>query len=396
MIGWRSLNKLKRFMKAQSSSMPKVLFVDHAAVLSGAELVLLDLAIAYRHTSQVLLFDEGPFRERLEAAGVNVLVKPAADAALSVRASTGLSALKSIPALWAMAQDIVSASRGFDLIHANSQKAFIAAAIARRLGAPPVIWHLHDILTAQHFSRINRRIAVALGNTCTAKVLVNSKATGAAFVAAGGRESLVELLYNGLPLEAFEPPFDTSICTELGIGDAPLVGVFSRLSYWKGQHVLLEAVRQVPGVHVLVVGGALFGEEEYVTRLKQMAIAPDLSGRVHWLGFRDDIPALMSACTIVAHTSTEPEPFGRVIVEGQLAERPVIATAAGGAVELIQNGVTGCLVPPNDSPALAQAIQSLLNNPEWASRLAQQGKAEAQAHFSLEGMLAAFDQALGI
>jgi glycosyltransferase involved in cell wall biosynthesis len=376
--------------------MTKVLFVDHAAVLSGAELVLLDLAIAYRHTSQVLLFDDGVFRDRLEAAGVKVIVKPASDAALSVRASTGLSALKSIPALWAMAQEIVAASRGFDVIHANSQKAFIAAAIARRLGAPPVIWHLHDILTARHFSRINRQIAVTLGNTCTAKVLVNSKATGAAFVAAGGRESLVELVYNGLPLEAFESQPQANIRDELGIRDAPLVGVFSRLSYWKGQHVLLEAARLVPNLQVLIVGEALFGEADYVERLHKMAAEPELAGRVHWLGFRDDIPALMAACTIVAHTSTEPEPFGRVIIEGQLACRPVIATAAGGAVELIEDGVTGCLVPPGDGEAIAQKIQALLADPEWAVRLGKQGRVKAQANFSLAAMLTAFDQALQI
>jgi glycosyltransferase involved in cell wall biosynthesis len=375
--------------------MPKILFVDHAAVLSGAELVLLDLAIAYRQTCQVLLFDRGPFGDRLAAAGVNVLVKPASDATLAVRASTGMSALKSIPGLWAMAQDILAASRGFDLIHANSQKAFIAAAIARRLGAPPVIWHLHDILTARHFSRINRRIAVTLGNTCTAKVLVNSKATGAAFVAAGGRESLVELIYNGLSVEAFEAP-NLDIRAELGIGDTPLIGVFSRLSYWKGQHVLLEAVRSIPNVHVLIVGEALFGETDYGSQLQQLATLPELLGRVHWLGFRDDIPALMKACTIVAHTSTEPEPFGRVIVEGQLAGRPVIATAAGGAMELIADGVTGCLVPPGDVEAIGHCIQKILQEPEWARQLAQQGKTQAQAQFSLTAMLAAFDKALQI
>jgi glycosyltransferase involved in cell wall biosynthesis len=382
--------------------MPKILFVDHAAVLSGAELVLLDLAIAHRQTSQVLLFDEGPFRERLEAAGVTVTVWQADAAALGVRTSTGLAALQAIPALVGMAQQIVTVGRGFDVIHANSQKAFIAAAIARRLGAPPVVWHLHDILTARHFSKINRRIAIALGNTCTAKVLVNSKATGQAFVAAGGRESLVELLYNGVAIEAFAGNGGQSaaIRAELGIGDAPLIGVFSRLSYWKGQHILLEAVRGIAGAHVLMVGSALFGEEDYVGQLK--VLAEQLPGRVHWLGFRDDIPALMAACTVVAHTSTEPEPFGRVIVEGQLAGRPVIATAAGGAIELIEPGVTGCLVPPNNVLALREAIRGLLEQPERplagisksAAEMAERGRVEAQKRFSLAVMLEQFDQAM--
>jgi glycosyltransferase involved in cell wall biosynthesis len=374
--------------------MLKILFVDHAAVLSGAELVLLDLAIAYRQTSQVLLFDDGPFRHRLEAAGVTVILKPAADTALSVRASTGWSSLKAIPALWTMAQQIVAASRGFDVIHANSQKAFIAAAIARQLGAPPVIWHLHDILTARHFSGLNRRLAVTLGNAYTTQVLVNSDATGDAFVAAGGRAERVKRVYNGLPLERFQDLHPDRVRAELGIGDAPLVGVFSRLSYWKGQHVLLAAAQRVPGLHVLLVGEALFGETDYVDRLQKLATQPELAGRVHWLGFRDDIPDLMAACTIVAHTSTEPEPFGRVIVEGQLAGRPVIGMAAGGALELIIDGVTGCLVPPDDETALAEAIAQLLANPGWAAGLAERGRQEAEQRFSLTAMLSSFEQAL--
>ena len=102
----------------------------------------------------------------------------------------------------------------------------------------------------------------------------------------------------------------------------------------------------------------------------------------------------MAACNIVVHTSTEPEPFGRVIVEGQLARRPVIATAAGGALELIQDGVTGRLVPPGDPLALAQTIRELFANPVAAEALGQRGYTHARSTFSLEAMLVAFDRAL--
>lgn len=375
----------------------RVLFVDHAAVLGGAELSLLDLATAYRNSSQVLLFNDGPFRERLEAAGVRVKVIPAPPAALDVRTSGGLSALKALPALLWMARQVAQTGQGFDLIHANSQKAFIAAALAKLSGAPPVVWHLRDILTAGHFSKLNRRLVVALANTCTAMVIVNSRATGEAFIAAGGRKELVRLVYNGFALDAFSDDLEqgtTEIRTELGIGDAPLVGVFSRLSYWKGQHVLLEAMRELPGVHALIAGEALFGETEYTAQLKALASTPELAGRIHWLGFRSDVPALMAACSCVVHTSTEPEPFGRVIVEGQLARRPVVATAAGGATELIQDRVTGRLVPPGDAAALARTIHELLVDPVAAEILARRGCAYARDTFSLEALLVAFDRAL--
>jgi glycosyltransferase involved in cell wall biosynthesis len=389
---------MKKPHKSLTMTRHRVLFVDHAAVLGGAELSLLDLATAYRETSQVLLFNDGPFRERLEAAGVRVKIILAPPAALEVRTSGGLSALKALPALWWMARRVAKAGQGFDLIHANSQKAFIAAALAKLSGAPPVVWHLRDILTARHFSRLNRRLAITLANTCTAMVLVNSRATGEAFVAAGGRKELVRLVYNGFAPDAFGDDLKqrkaTELRAELGIGDAPLVGLFSRLSYWKGQHVLLEAMRELPGVHALIAGEALFGETEYTAQLKALACAPELAGRIHWLGFRSDVPALMAACNFVVHTSTEPEPFGRVIVEGQLARRPVVATAAGGAIELIQDGVTGRLVPPSDAAALARIIRELLADPVAAEVLAQRGYAHARATFSLEALLAAFDRAL--
>ncbi len=376
----------------------RVLFVDHASVLGGAELSLLDLAIAYRETSQVLLFDDGPFREKLEAVGVDVQILKAPSALLAIRASGGLSTLKVFPALWSMARQIKARSRDFDLIHANSQKAFVAAALARWMGAPPVVWHLRDIMTASHFSRLNRELAIALANSQASQVIVNSQATGEAFVAAGGKPDKVRVVYNGVSAQPFEQVTSEQIQQirdELQLDeDTPLVGSFSRLSYWKGQHVLLEALRELPQVHAMIVGKALFGEDDYATQLRTSATSPDLSGRIHWLGFRNDIPTLMKACTIVAHTSTEPEPFGRVIVEGQLAQRPVIAMKAGGAKELIEDGVTGRLVPPNQAIALGQAINDIIESSDGGHILAQQGYHHAVEQFSLETLLTRFHHVL--
>jgi glycosyltransferase involved in cell wall biosynthesis len=94
----------------------------------------------------------------------------------------------------------------------------------------------------------------------------------------------------------------------------------------------------------------------------------------------------MKAVDIVVHTSVEPEPFGRVIVEGMLAERPVIATVGGGVREIIADGVNGLLVPPNDPAALAAAIRALAADPEEARRLAAKGRERARQSFLVAGM----------
>lgn len=375
----------------------RILFVDHTAVMGGAELSLLDLATAYADTSKVLLFQDGILRERLEQVGVEVKVAPVSKTMLNLRTSGGLSSLVTIPELWQIAGYLAQEAQDYDLILANSQKAFITAAISSLRGSPAVLWYLHDILTAKHFSQVNRLVAIFLANRFAAKVLVNSQATGQAFVAAGGKAKLTHVVYNGFEPQKFElVNFEDvqKIRDQLRIGDAPLVGLFSRLSYWKGQHVLLEAIKHLSEVQVILVGTALFGEQEYVCELKALAEIPELAGRVHWLGFRDDIPTLMKACDIIVHTSTEPEPFGRVIVEGQLAQKPVIASAAGGALELIENGVNGYLFPPGDAIALRQLMQKLIEDPSLAKTLGQQGYVDAQQNFSLKTILASFAQAL--
>lgn len=375
----------------------RILFVDHTAVMGGAELSLFDLATAYADTSKVLLFQDGILRQRLEQAGVEVKIAPVSNTMLNLRTSGGLSSLATIPELWSIAGYIAREAKGYDLILANSQKAFITTALASLRGSPVIVWHLRDILTAKHFSQVNRLVAVLLANQFAAKVLVNSQATGQAFVAAGGKEKLTRVVYNGFDPQKFDlVNFDDvkKIRDQLGIGNTFLVGLFSRFSYWKGQHVLLEAIKHLPKVHVLLVGTALFGEQEYVAELKTLAEIPELKGRVHWLGFRDDIPILMKACNIIAHTSTEPEPFGRVIVEGQLAQKPVIASAAGGALELIKDGVNGYLYPPGDAIALGKLIEKLIEDPILAERLGKQGYVDAQQNFSLETILASFEQAL--
>jgi glycosyltransferase involved in cell wall biosynthesis len=144
----------------------------------------------------------------------------------------------------------------------------------------------------------------------------------------------------------------------------------------------------MPSVHVLLVGDALFGEDEaYARQLHRQCDALNLTNRVHFLGFRDDVPALMSLVDVIAHTSTAPEPFGRVIVEGMLAGTPVVATAAGGAREIINSGENGLLVPPADAAALRDALNQFLSAPDWAHHIADAARTTAQNRYSPEAML---------
>jgi glycosyltransferase involved in cell wall biosynthesis len=111
-----------------------------------------------------------------------------------------------------------------------------------------------------------------------------------------------------------------------------------------------------------------------------------LGARGQLLGYRRDVPALMKAVDIVVHASIEPEPFGRVVVEGMFAERPVVAARGGGVAEIIADGVDGLLTAPNDPEALAMALRSLLCDPIRARALAVAGREKAERLFSVGEM----------
>lgn len=377
---------------------PRILFLDHTGTLGGAELYLLDVAAHYRPHVSVVLFEDGPFRERLKAARVPVHVLPAAEALMRVTREGGLgAALGAAPALARLAWQLARLARSFDLVYANSQKALVAGALASLLARRPLIWNLHDILTADHFSTLNRRVAVTLANTCAARVVVNSRATQRAFAASGGDIGKTVIAYNGLAPEDFAPTLQTraaaqQVRQQYGLGDAPVVGVFSRLASWKGQHVLIEALPALPDVHALLVGDALFQEDRtYKEALCRLTKEHGVQDRVHFAGFQQDVAPYLHATDVVAHTSVAPEPFGRVIVEGMLAHKPVVATRAGGALEIIDDRRTGRLVPCAAPAALAAALTDYFRRPDEARRIAQRGHEMARTHFSKEVMLHAID-----
>ena len=369
---------------------PRILFLDHAAVLGGAELSLLDVARAERgNGGRVLLMEDGPFRDRLAADGVDVRVLGGGERLRAVKKSSALPSPRAAFGALGVARRVAAEARAFDLIYANSQKSFVVAAVAGRLARRPVLWHLRDILDREHFSGANVRLVVALANRAASRVVANSRATADAFVAAGGLADRVRVVHNGIdPAPFLSAADDGAVRAELGIPyPAPLLGVFGRLSPWKGQHVMIEALTRLPTTHVVFVGAPLFGEDAYAERLAADAKARGVADRVHFLGFRADVPRLTRAVDVVVHTSTAPEPFGRVLVEGMLAARPVIATAAGGATEIVRDGETGLLVPPGDADALADAVASLLATPGAMARMGEAGRARALAHFSLDATL---------
>lgn len=305
-----------------------------------------------------------------------------------------------VTAVLGTARAAASLARDYDLMYANSQKAFVVGCVASMFARKPVLWHLHDILDRDVFSRINIGVDVFLANHVATRVIANSEATANALRANGGARARVDVIYNGLDRavsDAVTSGEAAALRASLGLGSTPVLGLFGRIAPWKGQHVAIRALKLLGDespVHSVVVGDALFGEESYAAEVRALATELGLDARVHWLGFRNDVPALMRAVDVLVHTSTAPEPFGRVIAEGMLAERPVIATAGGGASEIVRAGVTAWQVQPNDPAALAAAIREVLANPSRAREIAAAGRADALVRFTLDVTLPQTERAI--
>ncbi|WLD99947.1 glycosyltransferase family 4 protein [Agrobacterium leguminum] len=368
--------------------MTSALFVSHTGEKGGAELFLTDLVKAGPQSWRACFLSGGAAADDLVDAGRAPIMLSAGEKMLSIRRNASFGALlRGAADVMAVAWQLSREARHYDVICANSQKALFVCALAAKLSRRPLVWILHDIVTDPAFSATNRRASLAFARLFARLVAVNSEETGRAFIEAGGEADKVRIVYNGFdPAKArlYEPGAAARLRAELGLGPQPLVGLFGRLSEWKGQHVFLDAIAAMEGVQAVIVGGALFGQEAYETRIREQASRLGLDGRVRFLGFRPDVPELMAAMDVVAHTSIVAEPFGRVVVEAMMCGRPVVATRGGGVTEIIRDGETGLLVPPGDASALAAAIGCVLSQPALAERLAQKGREDVSQRFSLE------------
>ena len=207
--------------------------------------------------------------------------------------------------------------------------------------------------------------------------------------------SVAERLFDlGLPrerctvmYEPVEPPSQVSAPARLGA--TPVVAMYSILQPWKGQDIFLRAIAKVrtryrDPFRVVVAGGAPEGFEDYPERLKELSKELGISDLVEFSGHVRDIFGLLTETDVAVHASVEPEPFGRVIAEAMISGVAVIATAGGGAAEIVQHERTGLHVSMGDADGMADAIERLLRDPELRRSLGQRAREFALREFSPE------------
>jgi len=214
-----------------------------------------------------------------------------------------------------------------------------------------------------------------------------------------GKAARIFTVYNAIDLKRFcvnGPRLDLDKLAgmpQLGEGGVR-VGLPATMARWKGHETFLRALSLVPEsfpIRGYVIGGPLYhtrGSQYTLEELRAMAAQLGVTGRVGFTGFVTDPAAAMRALEVVVHASTEPEPFGLVIAEAMACGRAVVASADGGAAEIVSDGVDALTHAPGDFQTLARLITKLALDPELRLRLGRAAAASAASRFTRERLAA--------
>lgn len=264
-----------------------------------------------------------------------------------------------------------------EIVHAHAARDYHLAALAVRL-AP----RARLVLTRHTLFPLRRINKLVLSNA--SRVIAVSQAVAEILRQSGMIESAkITVIHNGIDIDRFAQ-------SSGGKGDSlVIVGTVGHLAPIKGQDIFVRAVALVaahrPDVNWLVIGEDKSSDLGYRRTLERLIDELGLTQLVTMPGWRDDMNKVLSRLTLFV-SAARSEPFGLAIVEAMAAGLPIIATASEGALEIIEDGVSGKLVPTDDPKALAHAINELLDNPVECARLARNALSTARDRFSVARM----------
>lgn len=386
----------------------KIVFLSPTGELGGAEISLLDILASLRRAEpawslHLITASDGPLVRRATALGVQttILAFPRSlarlgDAGMASKDRNRLGMLglayKLLAAGSAVARYVGLLRRSLadltpDVVHTNGLKMHILGAWASPARAP-VIWHVHDYVGGRAVaSRLLRRQA----GGCFAAI-TNSKSVAENLRTTLGDGLKIHTIYNAVDLDSFSPlggRLDLDRLAGLAsTSDSTIrVGLLATFGRWKGHRIFLEALSLLPdslNVRGYIIGGSVYHTDNSQCSLEELQkLASDLgvSGRVGFTGYVEDPAAAVRALDIVAHASTEPEPFGMVIAEAMACERAVIISEAGGAAELIERGVNALGHRPGDARSLAACIEQLATDRDLRARIGREGRRTAERRF---------------
>jgi glycosyltransferase involved in cell wall biosynthesis len=367
----------------------KILFYNHTGKVSGAERML-ELILGgldrSRFKSIVLCPKDGPLIEMVRGFGVRTEICPELQLRFTLRIDLLIKYLVSV---WSVLRKVRSTVVEVDpdVVHANSIRAGLVATAATLGLGTRIVWHLHDLLPRHPFSAAIRMFAVLFTDP---RMIAVSQAVADNF--AGRFFSLrkrVSVILNGIELDRFKPVPGKrkAIRKELKLNETDFViGMVGLLTPRKGQLALLQnfprVLEQVPNAKCLIVGSAVFNkDEQYADLLRKTVAESSISDRVHFLGSREDVSAIMQGVDLLLVNSSV-EPCGLVLLEAMTCGAPVLAAISGGIPEIIQHSRTGWLIEQGNDRLLVDSIINLAASLETRQLISTGAREHALNTFS--------------
>lgn len=378
----------------------RIAYLTTSGQLGGAETSLLEILASVRAAEptwrlSVVAPSAGPFVERAWALGVDARVLPFPRALARMGESHAFGRggrLRMLRAGLSVAGHARALGRLLgaedpDVVHSNGFKAHVLGALARPAGAA-LVWHIHDYLsgrprTAQALGRVAGRAAV---------IVTNSESVSHDVRSALRPRAPVHVVYNAVDLSRFAPEgprldLDTAAGLPAAAPGTVRVGLVATFGRWKGHETFFDAIARLPRalpVRAFVIGDSLYETDSSQFRraeLEARVAGLGIADRIGFTGFAADTAAAMRALDVVVHASVQPEPFGMVIAEAMACGRPVIVSLAGGAAEIVRDGVDALGHPPGDAAALADRLSALITDPALRARLGRAARTTAEARF---------------
>jgi len=377
----------------------KLAFLEDNAQIGGAEVNVLNLVKRLNpegFSPLVICPFEGPFVSRIRAAGGRADIVPRLPLFSTSTFIRGRKITNPLALLYDLFSFIPSSlllarflrHEQVDVVHTNSMLAHLYGGVAARIAGVRCLWHMQDIVDGNQALGILQRSLNLFGRYLPQRIIVVSEAVKRTFH--GNTRDKVKVVYNGTDISVYGSGRSGGrVRKEIGIGPGEIVvGMVGRVVHWKGHREFLQAAHliheELPGVKFVIVGDSSLGGKEYFDEIKRFSRSLGLQDCVIFTGFRDDVPDVFAAMDVVVHASTLPEPCALSLMEAMASSKPVVATRGGGTPEIVDDGITGKLVPMRNVKALAEAVSSLVSNPQERERMGCAGRKRVEELFSLD------------
>ncbi len=281
-----------------------------------------------------------------------------------------------------------------DMVHTHGWGTLVEGAVAAKLARVP-IW-VHGEHGTMETRRHNIWVQRFMWRFADPLLSVSENHRQALAQTIGAPAARIRVILNGVALDRFQGQATASALRQqcrdqMQIpADHVVIGSVGRLVEVKQYHHLITALaglihKQMP------VSGVLIGDGPLGSALQEQAQRLGVAEQIHFLGRRDDVPSLLPLLDIFALTSRS-EGMSNTILEAMATGLPVVATAVGGTPEMVLDGETGRLVPPQDPQRLEMALTQLLLDAEQRCRMGQQARHRTETRFSLPAMVSAYEQ----